>query len=106
MADLTPFSLIDAASSVSANNDRMALTLVNRNADEPETVEVVLRDLAFGGTAEIRTVTEGREDDTRALSDVEKVRIEEGTENTKDGTVVITLPPKSFSTIEAAMTSR
>jgi alpha-L-arabinofuranosidase len=106
VADLSPFSLIDAAATVSANNGRVALTLVNRNPDEPETVEVVLRDLAFGGTAEIRTVTEGREDDTRALPDVEKVRTEEGTENTKDGTVVITLPPKSFSTIEAAMTGR
>jgi alpha-N-arabinofuranosidase len=103
VADLGPFHLVDAAASVSANNSRVALTVVNRGQDEPETVEIVLRDLAFEGPAEIRTVTAGGV--AGPLPDLTPAQVTEGTENTKDGTVIVTLPPQSFTVIEAAMTS-
>ena len=47
VADLGPFTLVDAAATASAEPGRLALTLVNRSPDEPETAEIVLRDLAF-----------------------------------------------------------
>jgi hypothetical protein len=81
----------------------VALTVVNRGQDEPETVEIVLRDLAFEGPAEIRTVTAGGV--AGPLPDLTPAQVTEGTENTKDGTVIVTLPPQSFTVIEAAMTS-
>ena len=67
---------------------------------------MVLRDMAFGGSAEIRTVTAASGGEARTLPDVETARIAEGSENTKDGTVTLTLPPQSFTVIEAAMTSQ
>jgi hypothetical protein len=82
------------------------VTVVNRGRDEEETVEVVLRDMAFGGSAEIRTVTAGGDGAARTLPDIATVRITEGAESTKDGTVTLTLPPQSFTVIEAAMTSQ
>jgi alpha-N-arabinofuranosidase len=103
VSDLAPFTLIDAAATVSANRSRVALTLVNRNPDEPETVEVILRDLSFDGSAEIRTVTAGR--DARVLPDVETAHVAEGSEPTKGATVTVALPPQSFTVIEAATTS-
>jgi alpha-L-arabinofuranosidase len=109
VGDLGPFGLIDAAATVGraepdVNAHKVAVTLVNRSPDEPETAEVVLRDRAFDGPARIRTVTAARPGDARTLPDVETARLEEGSENTKDGMVVVQLPPRSFTVIEAAMT--
>jgi hypothetical protein len=102
VADLAPFTLVDAAATVSANNQRVAVTLVNRGHD-PETAELLLRDFSFDGPAAIRTVTAGGE--PRVLPDVAAAHLEEGSETTKDGTVVLTLPPQSFTVIEAAITT-
>jgi len=101
--DLGPFTVLDAAATVSANNGRVAVTLVNRDPDRPQTAEVLLRDHAFAGSASIRTLTAGGEDESRALPDVATVHLEQGTENPKDGIVVLTLPPQSFTLIEAAI---
>jgi alpha-N-arabinofuranosidase len=111
VADLGPFSLIDAAATVSAadvnaNNRRIALTLVNRSPEEPEVAEVVLRDYVFDGPAGIRTVTAARPGEARTLPDVEPAQLEEGSESTRKGMVAVRLPPRSFTVIEAAMTSR
>jgi hypothetical protein len=105
VTDLKPFSLVDAAASVSAHNDRIAITLVNRGTDEPEPAEVLLRDYAFSGPATIRMVTAGPRR-TRTLPDVEAADMAEGSAETRDGTVALTLPPRSFTVIEAAITSR
>ena len=83
----------------------VAVTLVNRSPEE-ELAEVLLRDYAFAGSAQIRTVTAARPGDTRTLPDVETAQLEEGSENPKDGMVAIRLPPRSFTVIEAAMTDR
>jgi hypothetical protein len=105
-----PFSLIDAAatvsaSNVSANSGLVAITLVNRSPEEPETAEVLLRDYSFDGPARIRTVTAAMTRDARTLPDVETAQLEVGSENTKDGVVAVRLPPRSFTVIEAAMTT-
>jgi alpha-N-arabinofuranosidase len=108
VTDLGPFSMIDAASTVSAlnvsANTATAVTVVNRNPDEPETVEVLLRDHTFAGTAVIRSVTEGRSDKSRILPEVATADLREGTETPRGGSVQLSLPPRSFTVIEAAIT--
>jgi alpha-N-arabinofuranosidase len=103
VADLGPFTAIDAAASVSANKDRVALTLINRHPDEAQTAEIVLRDFTFGGPAEIKTVTAGDPAAPRLLPDVATAQLHQGTEKTSYETVVITLPPKSFTLVEAPL---
>jgi alpha-N-arabinofuranosidase len=105
VTDLGPFTTVDAAATVSASKDRVAVTLVNRDPGNPDTAEIVLRDAAFAGPAEIRTVTAGGPGEPRVMPDVATARLESGTENPKDGTVVVTLPPQSFTVIEAAISS-
>ena len=103
VADIGPFTSFDAAATVSANKDRVALTIVNRDPDHSDTAEIVLRDHEFTGPAEIRTITAGGPGEPRILPEVETVHMEHGTENPKDGTVVLTLPPQSFTLVEAAI---
>ena len=79
------------------------MTLVNRAPDDPQTAEIVLRNLAFAGPVEITTVTAGGQGEPRVLPDVATAHLEHGTEDPKDGTVVLTLPPQSFTLIEAAI---
>jgi nucleoid-associated protein YgaU len=104
VGDLGPFGLIDAAATVSGpetgtgtdaavnangvNAHNVAVTLVNRSAEE-ELAEVLLRDYAFAGSAQIRTVTAARPCDTRTLPDVETAQLEEGSENPKDGRAAV-----------------
>jgi len=102
VADLGPFAVIDAAATASAARDKIALTLVNRNPEEPETIDIVLRDLAFDSDAEIATVTAARGHEARALPDVEGACVEEGSDTPKGATLTLTLPPQSFTVIEAA----
>jgi alpha-N-arabinofuranosidase len=103
VADLGPFTVVDAAATVSADRGRIAVTLVNRNPDDPETVELAIRDLAFDGPADIRTVTAGREPAAPSIPGVEPARLEEGSEPTKGSTLVLTLPPQSFTAVGAAL---
>jgi alpha-L-arabinofuranosidase len=103
VADIGPFTSFDVAASVSANSDRVALTIVNRDPVDPGTAQIILRDFAFAGPAEIKTITAGGPGEPRVLPDVETVHMEHGTEHPKDGTVVLTLPPQSFTLIEAAI---
>jgi alpha-L-arabinofuranosidase len=120
VSDLGPFTLIDAAASVSdfvvnANNvsdhnvtdrHRIAVTLVNRSPDESVMTEVLLRDYAFDGPAVIRTVTAGTSEQSRVLPDVATANLEEGSVTTAGDKVVIALPPQSFTVLEAALTGR
>jgi alpha-N-arabinofuranosidase len=103
VADIGPFTSIDAAATVTGNKDRLALTLVNRDPVRSQNAEIVLRDHAFAGPAEIRTVTAGGPGEPRVLPDVETARMEHGTGNPKGGTLALTLPSQSFTLIEAAM---
>jgi alpha-N-arabinofuranosidase len=101
VADLGPFTLVDAAATADTGRGRVALTLVNRNPDQAETVEIVLRDRTFSGAAQITTLTAERADRPRELPDVEGVQLQEGTETPSGGTCVLTLPPRSFTVAEA-----
>jgi alpha-L-arabinofuranosidase len=101
IADLGPFRLVDATATASADRRRLALTLVNRSPDQPETAEIVLRDLAFDGVVVVRTLTGERDREARQIPDIEGVCLKEGSEKPKGSNVTVTLPPQSFSVIEA-----
>jgi alpha-L-arabinofuranosidase len=103
IADLGPFAVVDAAATVSPVRDRLAVTVVNRNPVEAETVDVVLRDHAFGGEARIRCVTSERDPAGRILPDVEGACLDQGSQSAKGATLSLTVPPQSFTVIEAAM---
>jgi len=102
IADLGPFGLVDAAATVSADRDRLAVTLVNRSENEPETVDLVVRDLVFRGDARIQCVAAERDPGTRILPDVEGACLEEGSETPDGATLTLTLPPQSFTVVEVA----
>ena len=59
IADLGPFTLVDAAASVSANRGAVAVTLVNRSPDAADDARLVLRDFAFAGPVTVTTLTDG-----------------------------------------------
>jgi alpha-L-arabinofuranosidase len=102
ITDLGPFALVDGAATVSDSRDKIAVTLVNRNPEEPETVDLTLRDLAFDGEARVRCVTAERDPAARILPDVQGARLEGGTRSAKGPTLSLTLPPQSFTVVEAA----
>ena len=106
VSDLGPFTIVDAAATTSTDHSRLAITLVNRSPDEPETAEIVLRDLVFDSVAEVRTVTAERGRDVRVLPEIEGACLEEGTEIPKGAALTITLPPQSFTVIEVATASQ
>jgi alpha-N-arabinofuranosidase len=101
VADLGPFRLVDASATARDDGGRIAVTLVNRSPDEPDTASLVLRDFAFQGTCEITTLTAERGPAGRALRDVEEVRVDEGTVAAHGQTITLTLPPQSFTVVEA-----
>ena len=102
VADLGPFTLVDAAATASAAREALALTLVNRSPDEALTAEIVLRDLVFAGDARITAVTAERGPGARVLPDVEGACLEEGSQAATGATLALTLPPQSFTVIQAA----
>lgn len=101
VADLGPFTAIDAAATATGRIDRVAVTIVNRSPDQPQATEIVLRDHSFAGPAEITTITAGGAGEPRVLPDVPTVHTERGTENPTGGIVALTLPPQSFTLVEA-----
>jgi alpha-L-arabinofuranosidase len=103
IADLGPFTIVDAAATVSAARDRLAVTLVNRNPADAEPVEIVLRDSAFDGDARIRCLTAERDRAARVLPDVEGAFLEQGSQPAKGAALPLTLPPRSFTVIEAPL---
>jgi alpha-L-arabinofuranosidase len=106
VADLGPFHMVDAAATVSPGRRRLALTLVNRNPDQPETTEIVLRDHAFDGAAKIQALTAEPGRNGRPLLDVEPVHFWEGSETPRGQTLTLTLPAQSFTVVEAATAGR
>jgi len=105
VADLGPFRLVDAAATTSADRGRLAVTLVNRSPDQPEPVEIVLRDQVFDSVVEVRSLTAERGPASRARPDIEGACLEEGSEKPKGPALSLTLPPRSFTVIEAATTT-
>jgi alpha-N-arabinofuranosidase len=104
VADLGPFTLVDAAASVSADRRRIAVTLVNRGP-EAEPARLVLRDAAFDGDAAITTLTAGLADDPWPLPGVRPAHLEACREPARGPVLALTLPPQSFSVIEVPVTA-
>jgi len=98
VADLGPFTLVDAAASVSADRGRVAVTLVNRGLDAAA-ARLVLRDFEFAGPAAVTTVTAG--DGRTPVPGIAGVHLAEGTEPAGGPVLALTLPPQSFTVVEA-----
>jgi alpha-N-arabinofuranosidase len=105
VADLGPFTLLDAAATVSADRGRVAVTVVNRGL-EAEPARLVLRGLSFGAAATITTVTAGGAGDQGALPGVAAAHVATGEERPAGAELAITMPPQSFTLIEAPMATR
>ena len=97
---LGPFDLVDVSATTDEARSRVAVTLVNRSESE-ERVELVLRRGSFGSAASIRCVT--GDGTPSPVPGVEAAILEEGSVPAKDGTAIVTLPPRSFALVEASV---
>jgi alpha-N-arabinofuranosidase len=100
IADLGPFSTIDSSATVDTSRGKLAITIVNRDPDAADAVEVRLRDGVFGGQARVRTITGDEHRDHRPAPDIEGVTVEELSEGPKGDTLMVTVPPRSFTVIQ------
>jgi len=101
IADLGPFSTIDSSATADAARGKLATTIVNRDPESSDEVEIRLRDGVFKGKARVRTITgEGKGPANRPAPDIEGVTVEDGSEEPKGDTLVVTVPPSSFTVIE------
>jgi len=96
--DLGPFSLVDAAATVDRHRQRLAVTLVNRS-EEKEEVEILLRHLSFRGTVRRRNVTGSSK--PLAPEGCEPVELDDDVATAHDDSVVLELPARSFTLVEA-----
>jgi alpha-N-arabinofuranosidase len=101
IADLGPFSTIDASATSDAGRDRVAVTIVNRDPSSADPVEVRLRDAVFAGQARVTTLTASPGPGGRPAPDIEGVKLEEGFETGNGDVIVVSVPPASFTVIEA-----
>jgi alpha-L-arabinofuranosidase len=105
VADLGPFALVDAAASVSADRGRIAVTLVNRSPDAAEDARLVLRDYVFAGPAAVTTLTAGgptAPDGPPPVPGVGPAHLVSSTAEPPRGPAcTLTLPPRSFTVVEA-----
>jgi alpha-N-arabinofuranosidase len=100
--DLGPFSLVDVAASTDDRRGAVAITMVNRSEQE-ERVEIVVRDASFAGAARIRCLSGPGH--PSSVAGVEATEVSEGTEDPKGATLVLLLPPRSFTAVESALRS-
>ncbi len=115
IADLGPFALVDAAASVSADRTRIAVTLVNRSPDTADDATLVLRDFTFAGLAEVTTLTardlEQQPGDPSplpgpVLPGIAPVHLAASMVEPAHGpALALTLPPRSFTVVEARIAS-
>ncbi len=103
IADLGPFSTIDAAATADATRTKVAVTIVNRDPGSGDAVEVRLRDAVFVGEARVTTVTAEAGPADRAAPDVEGATVRERLETGRGNVIVVPVPPASFTVIESAM---
>jgi hypothetical protein len=76
--------------------------MVNRSEQE-ERVEIVVRDASFAGAARIRCLSGPGH--PSSVAGVEATEVSEGTEDPKGATLVLLLPPRSFTAVESALRS-
>jgi alpha-L-arabinofuranosidase len=114
IADLGPFSLVDAAASVAADRSRIAVTLVNRDPDAAQEARLVLRDFAFAGPVTVTVLTEaalspGGDADkpplpgVTPLPGVASAHLAESAHQARGPELALTLPPRSFTVVAAPL---
>jgi alpha-L-arabinofuranosidase len=101
IGDLAPFSTIDSSATADTARGKLAVTIVNRDPGSSDELEIRLRDGVLTGQARVRTITgEGKGDANRPAPDIEGVTVEDGSEEPKGDTLIVTVPPSSFTVIE------
>jgi alpha-L-arabinofuranosidase len=105
ITDLGPFPLVDVAATVDQPRRRLAVTLVNRS-EHTERVRLRLRDGALTGPARLRCLTgTGKALQADGITGVEESDLGTGTATPRDGELVLDLPDRSFSLVEADITA-
>jgi alpha-L-arabinofuranosidase len=102
-ADLGPFTVVDASATASAGRERVAVTVVNRS-EHAEPARLVLRAGSFEGPVQLTVVTAEKDAQQRTLPDVQAATVTEGTEKPDGPVLELTLPARSFTLIESAVT--
>ncbi len=101
LADLAPFSLIDAVATTDANRGKVSVALVNRQREGDQTVELCLRDFVFAGDNRVRILTEDLDRSKRVRADIVGVKVEETTIPVKGSVASLTVPPECFVVVES-----
>ncbi|HUB72325.1 MAG TPA: alpha-L-arabinofuranosidase C-terminal domain-containing protein [Acidimicrobiales bacterium] len=104
LSDLGPFSTLDVSATCDASRGRACVTIVNRGLADLASTELVLRDASFSGQARVRVLT----DRAGALSGppvagLAQASSDESWHEAKGERLVLDLPARSFSVVEAAM---
>ena len=102
IADLGPFTLIDAAATVDAQRHRLALTLINRS-EQAERAVLSLRSGRFARPVRLRCLTSAGQ--AVQVRGVEHADLSEGSAAPADGVLVLDLPDRSFTLVEAEISA-
>jgi alpha-N-arabinofuranosidase len=101
ITDLGPFPLVDVAATVDQARRRLAVTLVNRS-EQPGQVRLCLRDGALTGPARLRCLTgTGKAVQADGITGVEESDLATGTVDPRGGELILDLPDRSFTLVEA-----
>jgi alpha-L-arabinofuranosidase len=101
ITDLGPFPLVDVAATVDQARRRLAVTLVNRS-EQPGQVRLCLRDGALTGAARLRCLTgTGKAVQADGITGVEESDLATGTVDPRGGELILDLPDRSFTLVEA-----
>ena len=101
LGDLGPFDIVDASATVDLADQKVAVTLVNRSESQEKT-EIQLRGHLFGTVVRVRTITSAPEPGPLGL---DAVNMEDFTVTALGNALVVDLPAKSFTLLEARMDS-
>jgi len=100
VADLGPFTVVDAAATTNTDRSRLAVTMVNR-ADHPERVEILLRNRIFAGPAVVRVLRAANE--VGPVPNVEGTKLDDIEEPAKGTVLTVDLPASCFAVVEAPL---
>jgi len=101
LTDLGPFPLVDATATVDQGRRRLAVTLINRS-EQGQRVRLRLRDGALAGPARLRSLTgTGKPLPADGITGVEDADLTAGTADPDGGELVLDLPDRSFTLVEA-----
>ncbi len=101
---LGPFRLVDVAATVDEARHNLSLTIVNRGEQDDE-LEVRLHDFIFEGSSTVQTLTAATGPSLLEVPDVEAVALEKGIETPIGSSLRLRLPAKSFTAVQARLTT-